>query len=139
MLRWCLIAVLFGISLMMRDTEHPYICLLAICISSLENVYSDILPIFLNWIFWFFAIELYEFFVYYGNQLLVNRNLCKFFLPFHKLSFCFADGFLCCAKLLSLTRSHLIVFAFISFILGDWSKKILLWFTSQNVLHMLSS
>ena len=26
-------------------------------------------------------------------------------------------------KLLSLIRSHLFIFAFISFVLGDWSKK----------------
>ena len=42
-------------------------------------------------------------------------------------------------KLLSLIRSHLFIFAFISFALGDRSKKILLPFISQSVLLMFSS
>ena len=42
-------------------------------------------------------------------------------------------------KLLSLIRFHLFVFAFISFALGDWSRKILLQFRSKGVLPMLSS
>ena len=42
-------------------------------------------------------------------------------------------------KLLSLIRSHLFIFVFISIILGDGSKKILLRFMSENVLPMFSS
>ena len=41
-------------------------------------------------------------------------------------------------KLLSLIRSHLFIFAFISIILGDRVKKIL-QFMSKNVLPVLSS
>ena len=37
-------------------------------------------------------------------------------------------------KLLSLIRSHVFVFALISFALGDCSKKMLLRFMSENVL-----
>ena len=39
-------------------------------------------------------------------------------------------------KLLSLIRSHLFVFAFISIALGNWLKKTLLWFISENVLSI---
>ena len=39
-------------------------------------------------------------------------------------------------KLLSLIRSHLFVFVFISISLGDGSKKIFLWFMSKSVLPM---
>ena len=41
-------------------------------------------------------------------------------------------------KFQSLIRSH-IIFAFISIALGDWPKKTLVWFTSENVLLMFSS
>ena len=42
-------------------------------------------------------------------------------------------------KLISLIRSHLFIFAFISFALGEWPKTMLLWFMSENVLPMFSS
>ena len=42
-------------------------------------------------------------------------------------------------KLLNFSRSHLFMFAFISIILGDGLKKILLWFMSESVLPMFSS
>ena len=42
-------------------------------------------------------------------------------------------------KLTSLIRFHLFIFAFISFALKDWSKKILLQFMPKNFLPMFSS
>ena len=42
-------------------------------------------------------------------------------------------------KLLSLIRSHLLIFVFISITLGDRSKKILPWFMSKSILPMFSS
>ena len=42
-------------------------------------------------------------------------------------------------KLISLIRSHLFIFGFISFALRDWAKKTLLQFMSENVLPMFSS
>ena len=41
------------------------------------------------------------------------------FFPVFKLSFHFVYSFLCCTKLISLIRSHLFIFAFISIALGD--------------------
>ena len=42
-------------------------------------------------------------------------------------------------KLLSLIKSHLLIFVFISITLGDKSKNILLQFMSKSVLPMFSS
>ena len=42
-------------------------------------------------------------------------------------------------KLLSLSRSHLFIFDYISIILVDGLKKILLWFMSESVLSMFSA
>ena len=41
-------------------------------------------------------------------------------------------------KFLGLIRSHLFIFALIFIVLGDWPKKILLWFMSQNISPMFS-
>ena len=43
--------------------------------------------------------------------------VCKYFLLFSKLSFHFADAFLCGAETLGLMWSHLLIFAFVAFAL----------------------
>ena len=55
-MRWCLTMVSTCTSPMTHDVKHLFKCLLAICVSSLRNVYADPLLIFKSDLFDFFVV-----------------------------------------------------------------------------------
>ena len=97
--RWYLFVVSICISLMMSDFEHLSMCLLEICMCSLENVYTIPLPVFKLGclVFWCWAVwVLCTFWILTPYQ---TYHL-QYLLSFRRLPFCFVDNFLHCASLM---------------------------------------
>ena len=109
---------------------HLFICLLATCMSSLNKSLFLVFCPFLIWVAWFLLLSYMSCLCILDiNSLLVISlaNIISHFVDcLSVLSVVFSG-----MQDLCLTRSHLFIFAYMPFALGDKSKKILLQFMSE--------
>ena len=105
----------------------------------LGDMSVQVFCLFINWVVCLPREELWEFFIYFGDQTVVPDIIGKYVFPCSWFSYILMLFSLAMEEVFILMRSHLLILSFMSIALGDISVKILLYGISQIFLPMFSS